>query len=141
MERKEPMPRPSTLKGIGLSAALIAGLLTAAPAGAMEGTYEVEGQSDGGSYSGRVRVAQTGDTYTILWLIGAERHLGTGILSGGQLSVVFVGGGIPGVAVYRRTTGETVVGVYSQLGGTRTAIETWTPVADNGAPPDAAPPR
>ncbi|WP_119678513.1 hypothetical protein [Indioceanicola profundi] len=113
---------------VALPAAL---LLTVSPASAaeFEGDYVVTGEMEGGrGYKGVARVAKTGDTYTIAWKIGQESHLGTGILSGGQLSTVFVGAGIPGVAVYRRSPDGKVLGVYTQFGGTQTAIETWEPV-------------
>lgn len=122
-----------------LTAALITATLAASPsmtlaqtttdAAAFEGDYTVAGEMEGGrSYKGIARVAKTGDTYTIAWKIGQESHLGTGILTGGQLSTVFVGGGIPGIAVYRKSSDGKVLGIYTQFGGTKTAIETWDPV-------------
>lgn len=110
--------------------ALPALTLAPAPAKAFEGDYVVTGELEGGrSYKGLARVARTGDTYTIAWKIGQESHLGTGIVSGGTLSAVFVGGGIPGVVVYRKTPDGTVLGIYTQFGGTETALETWEPVS------------
>jgi len=97
-----------------------------------EGVFKVSGGlEDGRSYQGEALVVRTGDTYSIAWKIGQEQHFGTAIASGGQLSAVFLGGGAmpPGVAVYRRSADGQVIGLYTVLGGTSTAIETWEPMA------------
>lgn len=96
--------------------------------GSFEGVYRVSGGTDDGrDYKGEAKVVRTGNTYTIAWRIGSEQHFGTGIVSGGQLSAVFAAGphAPPGVAVYRLTPDGRVIGVYTVLGGTSTAVETW----------------
>ncbi len=103
--------------------------LSATPvlADGFEGDYAVTGElPDGRSYKGEARVIRTGQTLTIAWRIGGERHLGTAIEGGGSMSVVFAPqGGQPGIAVYRPSPDGKVVGVYTVLGGTETAMETW----------------
>ncbi|MFC7335221.1 hypothetical protein [Rhodocista pekingensis] len=130
-----------------LAVALLAGsVLTTVPALAQtekekatgfEGTYRISGGTGNGrDYRGEVKVVRTGATYTIAWRIGAEQHFGTGIVSGGQLSAVFASGphAPPGVAVYRQTPDGRVIGVYTVLGGTSTAVETWERAAAAPAP-------
>ncbi|ACI97619.1 hypothetical protein [Rhodospirillum centenum] len=97
-------------------------------ASGFEGTFRVSGSTGNGrDYRGEAKVVRTGDTYTIAWRIGTEHHFGTGIVSGGQLSAVFASGphAPPGVAIYRPTPDGRVIGVYTILGGTSTALETW----------------
>ncbi len=48
------------------------------------GRYTVRGTNPGDSkpYTGQVLVARTGQTYQVLWSIGGQTYVGTGIASG-----------------------------------------------------------
>jgi len=92
------------------------------------------GNPDGGSYSGKVAITKTGQTYKIRWTIGAApAHAGVGIREGNVLSVCFVGGGGAGVAAYKIEKGKDgprLVGRWAGLGEQKTRSETLT----RGAP-------
>lgn len=45
------------------------------------GTYEIKGTNPGnrGGYSGTVTVTKTGETFSVVWVVGGSRYVGTGI--------------------------------------------------------------
>jgi hypothetical protein len=114
--------------------ALLAGILAAAasafPAQALEGRYKVEGQNPGQSqaYRGEAVVKRTGETYSLVWQIGSGRQVGTGILTGSVLSVVFqsVGSQGSGVASFETSGDRIVGGRWTVIGGQATGTERWT---------------
>lgn len=115
-----------------LRAAASAGLLLAAlPAAAIEGRYAVEGSNPGQSgvtYRGDAAIRKSGETYSIVWQIGQGRQIGTGILTGSVLSVVFrsVGGQGGGVASFETADDAVTSGRWAVTGGTATGTERWT---------------
>jgi hypothetical protein len=115
----------------------IALLLLAAPAaGAFEGTYAIKGSgpNDAKPYEGMARIKQTGMTYTVVWRVGDLIYLGTGILSGSVLSVVFQpinARAGPGVASLRIVNGLVAGGAWTALGAQVVAEEIWSPATQN----------
>ena len=111
-------------------AALALLLAVAAPAAAIEGRYRVVGTVPGDprDYRGEAQIKRTGDTYTIVWRVGPVPHLGTGLVSGQTLSVVYLPiGGRPGLAVYSIRDGRVAEGIWAELGGQHIATEQWSP--------------
>lgn len=109
------------------SCLLVAGL----PAQALEGRYRVEGQNPGQAaqtYRGEAVVKRTGETYSLVWQIGAGRQIGTGLLTGSVLSVVFqsVGSQGGGVASFETANDRIVGGRWTLIGGQTTGTERWT---------------
>lgn len=119
-------------RGASLRSATVAALLLAAlPAAAIEGRYAVEGGNPGRTdvtYKGVAEIRKSGDTYSIVWQIGAARQIGTGILTGSVLSVVFraVEGQGGGVASFETVDGAVTSGRWAVTGGTATGTERWT---------------
>lgn len=115
---------------IGRSLALLGFLVTGLPAQALEGRYRVEGQNPGQSqtYRGEAIVKRTGETYSLVWQIGAGRQIGTGLLTGSVLSVVFqaAGGQGGGVASFETTGDRIVGGRWTVIGGQVAGTERWT---------------
>jgi hypothetical protein len=120
----------------------LAALVLAAPAGAQqeqtrlsfEGKYDVTGQSPSGPpYKGEAAVRKTGQTYTVVWVIGQQIMFGTGVLNGSSLSVAFQSQnvrGAPGVVVLHIVNGQLVGGVWSQLGMVEVMTENWKKVVE-----------
>lgn len=116
-----------------LAAALVAGLVTNALA--IEGKYRVEGTlpGEGGRYQGEAAVRRTGETYTIVWRINDDRHVGTGIVTGPVLSVIFRSlnaRGAPGIASFAIVDDRITKGTWSTLGGEVVGTETWSAAGD-----------
>lgn len=97
------------------------------PAQAIEGHYRIEGQNPGQSqvYRGEAIVRKLGDTYSVVWQIGSGRQVGTGILTGPVLSVVFQtvgvqGSGVASFAIVDGNVSEgrwTTIGLFAKFGG------------------------
>ncbi|KAB1069276.1 hypothetical protein [Methylobacterium planeticum] len=117
------------LMRIGL--ALIALAASALPALAIEGRYKVEGQNPGQPqiYRGEAVIKKTGETYSVVWQIGSGRQIGTGILSGSVLSVVFQAANAPGsggVASFEIADNKVTGGKWAVTGGQTAGTEKWT---------------
>ncbi|WP_336492282.1 hypothetical protein [Methylobacterium nigriterrae] len=112
-----------------LAPALALLLLWTSPSGAVEGRYRVEGENPGQSqtYRGEALVRRTGETYSVIWQIGSGRQVGTGILTGSVLSVVFqaVGSTGGGIASFEVVDGKVGTGRWSPIGGRNTGSERW----------------
>lgn len=97
---------------------------------ALDGRYQVEGQNPGQAqtYRGEAIVRHTGETYSIIWQIGSGRQIGTGLLTGSILSVVFqsANGQGGGVASFETADNAITAGRWTLLGGQTTGIERWT---------------
>lgn len=109
-------------------AALVATIL---PAAAIEGRYKIEGRNPGQSqiYRGEAAVKKSGDTFSIVWQIGSARQIGTGILTGSVLSVVFQAAGTPGsggVASFQVIDNKVTAGQWAVTGGQTIGTEQWT---------------
>ena len=100
---------------------------------ALEGRYRIEGTNPGQTqtYRGEAVVRRTGETYSLVWQIGTSRQIGTGLLTGTVLSVVFqgVGGQGGGVASFETAGDRIVGGRWTLLGGQAAGIERWMPEA------------
>jgi hypothetical protein len=114
-----------------LGSALALMLLAAGPvmAGAA-GDYAVEGENPGGSgsYSGTVKVVQTGpQTFEVRWRIGNTTFVGTGVGDDQFLSVGYKSGGSNyGVALYV-ASGGSWQGVWAYGGAKEIGKEVWHP--------------
>lgn len=108
-------------------------LIASVPATAFEGRYLIEGQNPGQAltYHGEALIRRTGDTYSVVWQIGSDRQVGTGILTGLVLSVVFqaVGASGGGVASFEIANDRVTSGRWTLIGGRTTGVERWTPEA------------
>lgn len=98
---------------------------------AFEGRYAIKGSSTGGAhpYSGQALVRRNGDVFNVLWETTAGRYLGTGILTGSVLSIVFrdqAGAGPPGVAALSIANNRIGSGRWSTFGTNATGTEDWT---------------
>lgn len=94
------------------------------------GEYAASGRNPGGEgeYRGDVAIARTGDLYQVVWSIGGQRHIGTGILRDDVLSVVYQPvGAAPGVAVYEIGVDGVLEGTWTSLGGTSVGMERLVP--------------
>ena len=102
---------------------LAAGAPAALAAVDLEGRYAVAGVNPGGGsgYDGVVEVFRTGETYRVVWQIGAQSFVGTGILYDGVFSIAYNGG----LAVYRPGPGGTLKGQWTLTGEQRLGSETW----------------
>ncbi len=91
------------------------------------GRYFVEGTDPGnssGTYTGTVTVEKTGETYSVVWLIGGTRFVGTGIGNKDFLAVSYRSGNNTGLALYG-PDGSGWAGVWTYAGGTRMGAERW----------------
>jgi hypothetical protein len=111
-----------------LAVALLASTLAAAPcfAGEPTGQYSVQGANPGGQgqYSGRVDVTRTGDTFRVVWQIGNQRFVGTGIGTDEAIAVSYSSGNSTGLAIYLQD-GDGWRGVWTYAGGTQLGTENW----------------
>lgn len=103
---------------------------TAGPGQALDvsGAYRVQGTNPGGGgdYQGDVLVRKVGDVYQVVWVIGGQRHVGTGLLSDGVLSVAYQQSNrSAGVAVYRQDADGVLRGRWTPIGGTAAGTESW----------------
>jgi hypothetical protein len=111
------------------SAACAAIMLSAgtAWAGDPAGTYDVKGSNPGSgtAYSGTVTVERTGQTFRVIWKIGSETYIGTGIGDENGLSVAYRLGNQTGVAVYA-ALGANWSGVWTYAGSRTIGGEAWS---------------
>jgi len=82
------------------------------------GTYRVTGTNPGGgsSYHGAVKVARTGKTYRVVWVVGGAHYVGTGIGTHEGLAVSYKAGNSTGLALYGADGGNWE-GVWTYSGG------------------------
>jgi hypothetical protein len=90
------------------------------------GRYRVEGRNpgNGSSYRGTVTVERTGDTYRVVWDIGGQTFIGTGIGNNEGLAVAYRSGNQTGIAIYG-SKGEDWVGAWTYTGGRDVGAERW----------------
>jgi hypothetical protein len=114
------------LKWIGAIAA-IAFSTTLAFAGDPVGHYKVDGTgpSGGNAYSGEVSVEKTGDTYKVVWTIGQQEFIGTGVGNDEFMTVAYKSGDNTGIALYGQD-GTGWKGIWTYAGGTTLGTEKWT---------------
>ena len=91
------------------------------------GLYEVQGRQGAGTYKGAAEVSKDGDVYRVIWTIGSERFAGTGFVTDGVFSVVYVANRQtrPGLVSYRIGTDGSLEGRYTILGSKSLLTENW----------------
>ena len=109
-------------------ATLTAALLLAAPAFAADpvGDYRIEGANPGGNgrYTGTVQVRKTGETYSVIWVVGGTRYVGTGIGNAEFIAVSYRSGNDTGLALYG-SDGGNWKGIWTYAGGRTVGAERW----------------
>lgn len=89
------------------------------------GTYDVQGTSpDGSTYTGTATVAQTGQTYKVIWEIGDDKYIGTAIGNKDFLAISYTSGSQSGLALYGADGGNWK-GIWTYAGGTTMGSEIW----------------
>jgi hypothetical protein len=111
------------LFAIGAAALLLS---TAAFAADPTGSYSVEGTNPGAGsrYSGTVTVERTGQTYRVVWNVGGNRYIGTGIGDKDFMAVSYISGRDTGLALYGASGGNWS-GVWTYAGGRQIGTEVW----------------
>lgn len=112
------------LSATAFTAALFVGPVFAAePAG----TYRIEGSNPGGgsAYSGTVTVTRTGETYSVIWVVGGTRYIGTGIGNKEFIAVSYRSGNDTGLALYGADGGNWK-GIWAYAGGRQVGAERWS---------------
>jgi hypothetical protein len=91
------------------------------------GRYDVSGTNPGnrGTYSGPAAIEKTGDTYRVVWQIGSDRYVGTGVGNGEFIAVSYRFGNESGLALYG-ANGSGWKGVWAYSGGQQLGTEVWT---------------
>jgi hypothetical protein len=122
------------LPGVAFAVALLASVLSlpAVADTSLVGKYAVEGReaSGGASYKGEAAVAKKGTTYHVVWFIGQQMAIGTGILTDKVFAVTYMTQGtrVPGVALYEVASDGKLSGNFTMLGAGATGQESWTPL-------------
>lgn len=90
------------------------------------GEYSVTGSNPGSSsrYSGTVTVEKTGQTYRVVWVVGGQRYIGTGIGDKDFLAVSYRSGNETGLALYGANGGNWS-GVWTYANGRQIGTEVW----------------
>jgi hypothetical protein len=91
------------------------------------GKYFVEGTDPGkpsSTYTGTVTVEKTGETYSVVWVIGGTKYVGTGIGNKDFIAVSYRSGNNTGLALYAPTS-EGWLGVWTYAGGTQMGTDRW----------------
>lgn len=109
-----------------LSCAVLALSTTLAVAADPVGSYKIEGTNPGGgsSYGGTVAVEKTGETYRVVWVVGGQRYVGTGIGDKNFIAVSYRSGDTTGLALYGEEGGNWV-GVWTYANGRQLGAERW----------------
>jgi len=78
--------------------------------GPVAGTYDARGVNPGGTrYTGVVEIVEDGQTYRVLWQVGAQTIRGVGVATPTSLAVAFSGG----VVLYERASADTWCGIWT----------------------------
>ena len=91
------------------------------------GSYTVKGTNPGnkGSYSGKVTVTKTGETYSVIWIVGSTKYVGTGIGNKDFIAVSYKSEEGTGLALYGADGGNWA-GVWTYSGGRQVGAEMWS---------------
>lgn len=112
-------------------AALLAAVLLAAPAAALEigGTYRVKGTNfNGGEYRGTARIVVTSqNTCRIYWKIGADSAEGICMRNGGSFSAAYSMGGQVGLVIYQIKLDGSMQGLWTVADQKGVGTEVLTP--------------
>ncbi len=111
---------------LALTCAALALSSTLAFAADPVGSYKIEGSNPGGgsNYAGSVTVEKTGETYRVIWVVGGQRYVGTGIGDHNFLAVSYRSGDNTGLALYGEEGGNWI-GVWTYAGGRQMGAERW----------------
>lgn len=108
-------------------AVFTAGLFGASAfAGDPVGRYSVSGANPGGGgeYAGTATVEKTGETYRVIWKVGSQTYLGTGVGDSKFLAVTYKSGSDTGLALYG-VDGDNWQGIWTYMKGTKLGAEVW----------------
>ena len=124
-----------------LFAAFILSMLPALALADPTGTFQVEGKNhEGQTYTGQVKIARTGETYTVVWNIGGTEFVGTGLgakFIGDRfqmgpaspedtaISVGYISGKSFGMAMYFQQPDGHWQGVWTYGGSDKASTENW----------------
>jgi hypothetical protein len=91
------------------------------------GSYSVKGTNPGnnGKYSGKVTVTKTGETYSVIWIVGGTKYVGTGIGDKNFIAVSYKSDEGTGLALYGADGGNWA-GVWTYAGGRQVGSEVWS---------------
>lgn len=132
------------MRTTSIAAILIALALPAAALAGPDGTYHVKGVNpdDGRDYTGTVKIVRKGEVYRVVWQIGDDKTVGTGLglrLVDGQMvagpasdadtgiSISYSSGDSVGNATYTEFTDGTWRGVWASTGDKSISTEEWVP--------------
>lgn len=90
------------------------------------GRYRIDGTNpgSGSTYTGTVTVSRTGETWSVVWLVGNTRYVGTGIGDSNFIAVSYRAGNATGLALYGAEGGNWK-GVWAYAGGQQIGTERW----------------
>jgi hypothetical protein len=116
--------RMRVMAGMVFCASLLA---SAAWAGDPVGSYAVSGKNPDGSgaYTGTAAVTKTGDTYQVVWNIGSDRFVGTGVGNDEFFAVGYQSKQFNGLALYVAKDSNWD-GIWTATGGRKIGTEVWT---------------
>ena len=84
---------------------------------AFSGVYSIKGTNPGvGAYTGTLTISPRGEIYDVVWVIGAEKYGGIGVVNGETLSVAYAPADAPRYAVAVMLKG-TNAEISSSTGG------------------------
>ncbi len=91
------------------------------------GKYNIEGANPGGGgkYAGTVTVERTGETYSVIWMVGGTRYVGTAIGNRDFIAVSYRSGNDTGLALYGADGGNWK-GLWTYAGGQQVGAEVWS---------------
>ena len=132
------------MRSILLTAFALVCLLSASARAGPEGIFAVEGTSPGGgqTYTGTVSVKRNGQVYEVVWQVGGERFVGTGLgaawIKGAlvmgpaaakdvALSISFASSGNYGLVFMNEQPSGQWQGIWTFGGATAVGTEVWTP--------------
>jgi hypothetical protein len=125
-------PKEAFMKKASLALTILLAICLSVPALAadIEGTYAAAGSNPGGKgqYKGNVIISKTGETYKVVWSVGAA-YVGTGIVVGDVLSVAYADENKQwfGIVAYRiKSGGKVLEGLWSGHNGRNLGTETLT---------------
>jgi len=119
------------MKAIGLALTFAALWMSpfVAPSRAADpvGRYDVSGTNPGnrGTYAGTATIEKTGETYRVVWQIGSDRYIGTGIGNNEFIAVSYRMGSGSGLAMYA-PDGAGWKGIWAYADGREVGTEIWS---------------
>ena len=112
------------------SIAVLAVLATATAFADAVGYYKVSGTmpSDGSPYSGEVVIDLTGNNVArVVWDVGGERYVGTGISSQNYLAISYQRGNAQALALFSQGDNGTWSGIWTYVDDQKIGTERWEP--------------